>query len=183
MRDKLRGFQRLRTRQVERGFTLVEVLVVMVVIGVLSAIAIPAFLNQQKAARDTATVADVRNIAMHIQSGMIAHPDATIIEVTPGDHTGVEVMPETESAGMRSGEVTIATVMVGAGRNKGEFSSSAVTITKGTRIWASFWSDQTIRVRGFNPKGKIHTTTDSGALYDSAAGGMQSGYNPSPKSP
>ena len=52
----------------ESGFTLIELLVVILIIGILSAIAIPAFLNQRKSAVDASMQSDLKNAGTTIQS-------------------------------------------------------------------------------------------------------------------
>ena len=46
----------------QKGFTLIELLIVVVILGVLSGIAVPAFLNQQDKAKENAANAEVMSI-------------------------------------------------------------------------------------------------------------------------
>jgi type IV pilus assembly protein PilA len=55
------------------GFTLLELLVVVIVIGLLAAIALPIFINQQRAAVDAAVKSDVRNTVDEVQGWRTLH--------------------------------------------------------------------------------------------------------------
>ena len=69
-------FNKLRVRaQSESGFTLVELLVVMLILGLLAAIAIPSFFNQ----RDKANDADAKSAVRTAQ---------TALETYATDHNG-----------------------------------------------------------------------------------------------
>lgn len=55
----------------ESGFTLVELLVVIAIIAILTAIAVPAFLNQRQKANDASVRSDMKNVVTEIETRLI----------------------------------------------------------------------------------------------------------------
>jgi prepilin-type N-terminal cleavage/methylation domain-containing protein len=62
---------RKQHQNAESGFTLIELLVVILIIGILSAIAVPIFLNQRKSAVEASLKSDMRSISQNMENCLL----------------------------------------------------------------------------------------------------------------
>ena len=141
----------------DKGFTLIELLVVIIIIGILSAIAIPVFLNQRKKAVDASIKSDLRTVAEEIETYYTdaqAYPTASITSTatvaapTPNNF----VIPAPPTGG----------------------TATTVKLSSGNVITYTIVGTQSYTVTGFNAKGTADSATKM-FKYDSAGGGLLAG--------
>jgi general secretion pathway protein G len=75
---------RKNARRASRGFTLVEILIVVIILGILAAIVIPQFTNASNDARKGNVLAQLQTLRAQIQLYKLQHKDAAPLLISGG---------------------------------------------------------------------------------------------------
>jgi type IV pilus assembly protein PilA len=143
----------MRPRKRQRGFSVVEVVVLVAILLVIAAIAIPNLLHSNLSGNESSTVASLRalNAACANYSMLYGGYPRSLSNLGPGDaanSTSAALIDATLASGTKSGYVfTYTAGAIGIGGNVLSYNITANPATPGTTGQRRFFTDQSGVIR------------------------------------
>lgn len=140
-------FHRIQENR-ESGFTLIEVLVVISIMGIIAALTVPSFLNQRKSSIDDDVKVDITNASKQVETWRVRYPSKPVPTIEVTELSSTSNIPAFRDLRTKKGK--------------------GITVT--IKPVASKPGNYTIV--GKSDKGK-RAATSTGVVYDTTKGGFQ----------